>query len=384
LSFSCTSKILKYEKVDQLKKNTEFESIVKIDSLGDVSSANIQDPSSLGKNSTAPLPSDQSSPALTTNPKLKNAPIKARKSRSKIAPSQQKIAKKPNGSPKVTAAETLPSEKKISVPSSTSEADSGVSTLSPLKHLPEIEDSSGFSGRRPINDPFRVGESVVHEVTYFKVKAGEFEMKVAAPKMVNGRKSYSFVMSLRSASMFSTFYSVDDSAETLVDFEELIPRVFSLHVKESGQLREGQSYFDHNSLRATHWEKKYTEKNGNEEKKQEWDILPYSQNVFSAIYYLRTFKWEIGKEYSFRIADDKDNIMFRGKALRKEKLSTPLGEFNTIVMKPEVSVKGIFKPMGDIFFWLSDDDRKYILRMELNIKIGTLVSEVIRIIPGQN
>lgn len=55
-----------------------------------------------------------------------------------------------------------------------------------------------------------------------------------------------------------------------------------------------------------------------------------------------------------------------------------------IKIKPEISVKGVFKPVGDIYIWLSDDDRKYPLRLESSIKIGTLVSEVTAIEPGQN
>ena len=44
--------------------------------------------------------------------------------------------------------------------------------------------------------------------------------------------------------MFSRFYSVDDWAETLVDFETLVPSVFTLQVKESAQLKNAKGYFD--------------------------------------------------------------------------------------------------------------------------------------------
>jgi hypothetical protein len=97
---------------------------------------------------------------------------------------------------------------------------------------------------------------------------------------------------------------------------------------------------------------------------------------------MRIFQWKVGKEHAFRIADDGENIIFRGKAVRAEKIKTEAGEFNALVIKPEIEVKGLFKPMGDIFFWLSDDDRKYLLRVESKIKIGTLVTEAVEINPG--
>lgn len=249
-----------------------------------------------------------------------------------------------------------------------------------LQHEPSIEDSVGFEGRRPIVDPFRVGETVIHDVSYFKVSAGQLKLKVEPFSNVNGKKSYTFAIEISSNSMFSSFYSVEDRAETLVDYETLVPHVFSLHVKESGQMREAKSRFDHSSNQAYYFEKKITKKDGLEEKKQNWEMPTFSQNVYSAIFYMRLFKWDIGKEYTFRVAHDNENIVFRGKALRKEKLETQAGTFNTIVIKPEFTIKGAFRPVGDIFFWMSDDDRKLVLRIESHIKIGTLVSEAVQII----
>ncbi len=66
--------------------------------------------------------------------------------------------------------------------------------------------------------------------------------------------------------MFNAFYSVDDRMETFVDFEDSVPRVFQLHVKESGQLREAKMLSDVDKNTATFWEKKVTKEDGEEEK----------------------------------------------------------------------------------------------------------------------
>ncbi|NUN07234.1 MAG: DUF3108 domain-containing protein, partial [Bdellovibrio sp.] len=241
------------------------------------------------------------------------------------------------------------------------------------------EDGIGFNGRRPIKDPFRVGEEVVHDVHYFKVSAGELRLKVEPFAMVNNRKSYRFAIEIKTSSLFETFYSVDDRAETFVDYETLVPSVFQMHVKESGQLREAKMLFDNEKNTATFWEKKVTKEHGEEEKRQHWDILEYTQNVYSAIFYMRTFQWETGKEYAFRVANDNENLIFSGKALRREVLDTKLGPMKAIVVQPTFFLKGKFKPSGDNFIWLSDDDRRLILRIESKIKIGTLISEVVEI-----
>ena len=76
---------------------------------------------------------------------------------------------------------------------------------------------------------------------------------------------------------------------------------------------------------------------------------------------------------SFRVADSGKNLTFRGEVLRKEKLVTDAGTFNTVVVQPKFELEGTFKQVGDIFIWLTDDERKFPIRIDAKIKIGTLV-----------
>ena len=107
--------------------------------------------------------------------------------------------------------------------------------------------------------------------------------------------------------------------------------------------------------------------------------MPFSQNAFSGIYYMRLFKWDIGKEYSFRVSDDEKNDVFTGIAEKKETIQTDAGEFKAVKIKALITSRGALTPTGNIYFWLSDDPRRIILRIVAEIKIGKLVSEVIEI-----
>ena len=242
--------------------------------------------------------------------------------------------------------------------------------------LPKYEDSEGFVGRRPVQDPFRVGERVRLSVNYFKMTAGYMELEVNPFVQVNGEKAYSFEILLKTSSFFSRIYSVDDRALTYVDYQTLLPYNLSIKVRESKQIKEIRSVFNHNKLEASYWEKKVKKGGKEEEKKVKWDIESYSQNVISALFYLRTFRLEPGKELKFRVADDGKNYMFEGKVLRREKLDTKVGELDTIVVQPKITIDGAFKQVGEIFIWLTDDERKLPVRIESEIKIGTLVAKV--------
>lgn len=254
----------------------------------------------------------------------------------------------------------------------------------PIGRQPDIEDSEGFDHkRRPLADPFRVGEVVEHEVSYLGATAGVIQFKVRPHAVVNGRKSYNFFIDLKSNSFFSRVYAVDDQVQTYVDFETLVPHVFKMNIRDSGQVKEAQSYFDNVNLKADYWEHRFTEKNGHEEKKTNWSILPYSQNPFSAVFYMRVFKWVVGKEYVFRVADDEKNVTFKAKALEKTVLNTEAGKFNAIKLKAEVHSRGNLAKATDFYMWISDDDRKYILRIEVKLPIGSLVSEAVDIEEGK-
>jgi len=332
---SCSSKFLKYEKQDKFFKNEEFEREVKIKSVDD------EETTPAKAEAVKPVP--QQTASATTE--VKKAPKKVKTKKADV--------------------------KKAEVVAST-------------KRQPEIEDSEGFTGtsRRPNVDPFKVGEKVVHEVSYFAAKAGDLTMQVKPFAQVNGRKSYNFVINLESNRVFSSFFSVEDRVDTFLDYETLIPHVLKINIKEKDKLAQSQSYFNNETLKASFWEKKYTEKAGEEERKFTWDILPFSQNAFSGLFYMRVFNWKEGKQVSFRVAEDKKNIVFTGTAVGKEKLNTEAGEFNAIKIKASIVTRGALSQTGDIFLWLSDDEHKYILRIEAKIKIGTLVSEVIEIEKG--
>ena len=331
--FGCSS-ILTYDKEDHLKKNEEFDQQVQIVDAEHPAAPKTEDGGDVKKKEA-----EQQASAAKKKKKHKH--------KKKVADLVQPVV--------------VPEE--------------------PVHHEPDIEGEAGFIGRRPIKDPFQVGEKLRYDVTYLGMTAGSLTMELKPFAEVNGRKSYQYEMSAQSKSIFSSIYALDDKVVNLIDFDSLIPSVFTMHIKESSQLKEARAYFDRSKGLANYWEKKVTKSDGEKEKKLQWEIPDYSQNVFSAIFYMRVFPWDVGVENAFRVADDGQNLIFKAKGIRKEKIKTDAGEFEAIVVKPEIHLRGVAKPMGDIFVWLSNDEHKYVLRMEGKIKIGTLNVELVELHP---
>lgn len=349
LLFSCTSTELKYKKGETFFKNEEFENAVKIESTETEKII-----TTITDGGTASSPQKIANQANTQ--------------------SQTHLQKK-QIDPQKKSART--SQNKASVLKS-------IKNEQTQKRQPELEDFEGFvaGSRRPQVDPFKIGEKVVHAVKYFSAEAGRLTLEVKPYAQVNNKKSYHFSIGLKSSRLFSNFYSVDDQVDTFLDYETLVPYVLKINIKETGKLAQAQSVFDHQKLNAKFWEKKYTTKNGEEEKKYEWDILPFSQNAYSGLFYMRIFNWKVGKEISFYVAEDEKNIVFKGTAIAKETLETEAGLFQAYKIKASILSRGALTQTGDVYMWVSDDEHKYLLRIEAKIKIGSLVSEIVELRPG--
>ncbi len=321
---ACAGKVLQYDRSDELLKNDEFEKKV------DIKEVPVEPPPQPVIKDEAQIKADADAEKSKKAAKAKPAPVKPKKE-----------AKKPVG-----------------------------------PRQPEMEDSVGFEGRRPKVDPFRVGEKVTLNISYFNIVAGTLDIEVKPFVEVNGRKAYHFEITGKSNSFFSKIYAVDDKAVTYMAYDDLTPLNLQISIKESKQLSETRTLFDWKTMKASYWQKQVTKEKGERSKKIDWDLVPFAQNVISAAYYMRVFTYEPGKTLQFRVADEGKNITFKGEVLRREKLDTEIGKLDTIVMKPVVTVDGIFKPVGDIIVWLTDDDRKQIVRIESKIKIGTVIGKL--------
>jgi len=241
---------------------------------------------------------------------------------------------------------------------------------------PEIEDSAGFEGRRPLKDPFRVGEKTTFDMSYFNIVAGTVTTEFKPMVNVNGVKAYHIEVTAQSNSFFSRIYTVEDKATTYLSYEDLVPLNLQISIKESKQLAETRTLFDWTKLQADYWQKRITKEKGERSKKLEWKIEPYAQNVITAAFYLRVFQLEVGKTYSFRVADEGKNIVFSAEVLRREVLKTAIGDLKTVVLKPSIVADGVFKPVGEILVWFTDDERKHMVRLESKIRIGSIVAKI--------
>jgi hypothetical protein len=55
-----------------------------------------------------------------------------------------------------------------------------------------------------------------------------------------------------------------------------------------------------------------------------------------------------------------------------EIINSKAGTFQCLKISVVVKLDNVLRPTGDIFMWLSDDSKKYIVKFDAKIKIGSL------------
>jgi hypothetical protein len=239
-----------------------------------------------------------------------------------------------------------------------------------------------YPNRRPKVDPIWVGEKTVYEITYFGMAAGDFTLDVLPYKEINGRKVYHVKGHAVSSKVFSLFYRLDDMVETFLDFSGLFSHRFHVLLDETKQARDSIELYDHEKAQTFYWNRWDRKQNGFTETKEYAPIPTFGQDSLSALYYMRTQPLPTGGTFSFPVYSEGKSWEAVITVVRREWLETPLGRVRTVVLKPDTKYQGILQKRGDSFVWLTDDDRRYCVRLEAKVRIGTVVAELKKVEPG--
>ncbi|HET6347737.1 MAG TPA: DUF3108 domain-containing protein [Candidatus Krumholzibacteria bacterium] len=214
-----------------------------------------------------------------------------------------------------------------------------------------------FTTVKPGAAPFGAGERLVYSVQYGLVTAGEATLEVRNLATLDGRTCYRIVSDARTNEFFSKFFEVRDRYESYMDTTELYSRRYEKHVREGKFKSDDVVDFDQTAHRARYKDKVVP-------------IPPRTQDVLSAMYYVRTLPLEVGQAISLANHTDGKNYPLVIKVLRREHVKVDAGEFDCIVVEPILRGPGVFTQQGRLTVWLTDDKRRMPVLMKSKVVIG--------------
>ncbi len=220
--------------------------------------------------------------------------------------------------------------------------------------------------------PFEIGERVEMDLRWLAVPAGRAILEVKEGPVINGRPTFQLWGNVLSSKIVDALYHIDNTAESFVDKEALLPYKFLLHMVESKQNKETRVAFDHVNGKAYYWAKRISERWGNMDVDRVDPLIPKAKDLWSAIYYARYLNYKLKEKQRFIVYENGQNWEVELTPVANELVTSRVGAFQCWKILVHVSLNNVLKPMGDVYMWLSDDSKKHLVKFDAKIKIGSL------------
>ena len=223
---------------------------------------------------------------------------------------------------------------------------------------------------------FHPGETLTYNVSWSSVfSAGTVTMTVERSELPEGREGLRFVVRGRTQGLVDKVFPVNNAVQSVFDPQLMQSLSYSLKESYGKKRRLRVTEFDHANKTAVC--------RLNEDPPQTLTIPEPVQDGLSMLYFLRTTEdLVIGRQMELDVVDSGKNWTMEVSILAREKVATAAGEFDTIKIKTSPKYKGVFMGKGEVFLWLTDDDRKIPVLMKSKLSVGSFVFELTDMKPG--
>ncbi|MDD2310491.1 MAG: DUF3108 domain-containing protein [Desulfuromonadaceae bacterium] len=176
--------------------------------------------------------------------------------------------------------------------------------------------------------------------------------------------------SVRSNSIMSAIYPVNDSTDTrLIKGRYLLTRI----LQREGSLVSDTGFNLMFHERKTFWVDRLKNISSTEQL-EHLDTL----DIISGFYFIRQQPLEVGTTISLRLYDGDKSSPVPVEVLRREKLPLPgMRSAETLVIKPLFRENGFFKNNREVLIWLTDDENRVPVRVEVTTPVGRVVAELV-------
>lgn len=218
-----------------------------------------------------------------------------------------------------------------------------------------------------VNEAFGFGEKLEYDIGYKFITAGTGAFHIQ-PKAISryGRQCYDVRFQVKSLESLEWIYRVRDSYRSVIDISGIFPWEFEQHIREGDFKRDFKAYFDQfNNIAYV--------------KDTSYEVPESVHDIVSAFYYVRTLdlnKMKKGEtiylENFFKDSTYKLGVKMHGR----QTVEVKAGKFRCVVIEPLVQEGGLFKNEGNIYIWLTDDERKIPVKVATKIIIGMVGAEL--------
>jgi hypothetical protein len=208
---------------------------------------------------------------------------------------------------------------------------------------------------------FGAGEKLLFSIQYGIVSAGDATLEIKNIAIIDGMPAYHIVSDARSNDVFSLFFKVRDHFESFMDTTRLVSLRYEKHLREGKFKKDEIVHFDHDRLLAVY-------------KDKEVPIHPMTQDVLSALYFVRTLPLEVGQSIAVANHTNGKNYPLVVRVLKEERVTVEAGTFDCIIVEPILHSSGVFKHQGKLTVWLTNDKYRVPVLMKSKVVFGSIAA----------
>lgn len=226
-----------------------------------------------------------------------------------------------------------------------------------------------------VNVPFSVGEKISFSVGWGMVNAGTSSLTVQDTVRVNGHLCWRIQSQAQSNEVLGKLYPVRDKVLSWMDCQGLYSRGLHKNLSE-GSYKKVRDY-------AILPERGMIIKQKDGQPVDTLKTRGHVQDVLSAFYWVRTQPLAVGKVLEVEAVDDLKSYRLAIKVLARETVKLKGGSYDCYKIQPILLGEGLFKAKGEVFIWLTADERRIPVKMKSKIFIGAISASMTHYQPGR-
>ncbi len=226
-----------------------------------------------------------------------------------------------------------------------------------------IRDSLTALGPRIGKIPFHPGEEMVFRVRASVLGKGDAVMRVGPIDSIHGFPTLPLEFHLRGATVLGAV-KFDEEYYSWLDTQGLFSRRFHKINDHGRKVRELEFFPEERLVRRIDVDTTWALPS----------ILPLDDLSF--VFFARTLPLEVGASYTYNryFKDDGNPVIL--EVLRKDRVQTGAGEFNTIVVNPVIPGSDLFEQGVRAEIHFSDDERRLVVYMRVKYWIVPVTMEL--------
>lgn len=221
--------------------------------------------------------------------------------------------------------------------------------------------------------PFHPGERWTFEVRWNFIPAGQAVLEVFPIEVMNGIKSYHFVMTARTNSFIDIFYMVRDRVDSYTDVG-MTHSILSKRKSQGDRKKDVVVNFN--------WEAREAQYSNFGEKREPIPIIPGSFDPLSVYYAFTLHELKEGAQIEIPVTNGKKCVIGRAKVMKRETVTVASGTYDTFLVEPDLRpVGGVFEKSKDAKFrvWVTTGRRRIPVKLESELIIGSFIGELVSV-----